>query len=186
MLGSGMLMFGLGLIAAGWVIGLPDGSNISATISNVSIFISGGFNLIGALLTFTYRKNPLTATLRGKIYGMVSFVVVSFAILVVAAIMEINPTVFYCWCRARPPSGSLIISVYCQWHFLRSHRSAFSAFSIRKKDDFFYLYSMSLALIAIRFFRGVCYIVMGNPVNWVGRATIYLAAFLPSSRILYH
>jgi len=52
MMGSGMMIFGIGSIAAGWVIGLTDGANVSVAIYNVCIFISAVFYLDGSPADF--------------------------------------------------------------------------------------------------------------------------------------
>jgi len=79
MMGSGMMIFGSGSIAAGWVIGLTDGANVSVAIYNVCILISAVFYLTGALLTFTGSQTAGTAGFLWKIgaitAGIIIFVV---------------------------------------------------------------------------------------------------------------
>jgi hypothetical protein len=50
---AGMLVMGVGLTAAGWVLGLAGGQNISVTLSNVSYLAVSIFLLSAAVLMMT-------------------------------------------------------------------------------------------------------------------------------------
>ena len=50
LLGAGMLTFGLGGIAAGWLIGLPGGANLSVTIYNTLICMGSSLSLAAGIL----------------------------------------------------------------------------------------------------------------------------------------
>ncbi len=173
MLGSGMMIFGLGSIAAGWLIGLPDGANISVTIYNVCIFVSAVFYLTGAMLTFTRSKISEMAGSLWEIATVCSIIVifvVAFTALIIMGsippffIVGNGPTVL----RQVILSNAIMILAIASLVLFR-------LFTL-KREDFFFWYSVSLAVIAIGLVAAFLTPAMGSPVNWVSRGMQYIGA----------
>jgi PAS domain S-box-containing protein len=173
MMGSGMMIFGLGSIAAGWLIGLPGGANISIAIYNVSIFLSAVFYLAGALLTIIQRSTPKTTGSLWKIAavtGGIIFFEAAFIVLTIAGsippffIAGSGPTVL----RQVILSNAIVILAIASILLFHVYR--------QKREDFFFWYSVSLAVIAIGLVGALFTPALGSPVNWVSRVMQYVGA----------
>jgi len=173
MMGSGMMIFGTGSIAAGWVIGLTDGTNISVAVYNVCIFISAVFYLTGALLTFTGSKTAGTAGLLWKIAAITSGIVIFVVAFTSLTIMGSIPPFFIV--GTRPTILRQIILSYAIAILAITSLVLFRLFTL-KREDFFFWYSVSLAVIAIGLVAAFLTPSMGSPVNWVSRGMQYMGA----------
>lgn len=173
LLGSGMMIFGLGSIAAGWLIGLRDGPNISVTIYNICVFVSAVFYLTGAFLTFTRSRSPGTAGHSWKIAAMTGGIITFVAVFILLAVAGSIPPFFIVG------SGPTLLR-----QIILSNGIAFLAIAsillihlfALKREDFFFWYAVSLAVIAIGLIAAFLTPVMGSPVNWVSRAMQYVGA----------
>jgi PAS domain S-box-containing protein len=186
LLGSGMLIFGLGSIAAGWLIGLPGGANISVAIYNVCILLAAVLFLTGALFTFNRREMPETTGSPSKIaaaaLGSIVFVA-GFALLAIAGSIPpffspgSGPTVL----RQVVLSNAIVILAIASILLFSGYR--------QKREDFFFWYSVSLAVIAVGLVAALFIPALGSPVNWISRVMQYagagfaLAAIIVAGRV---
>ena len=173
MMGSGMMIFGLGSIAAGWLIGFPGGANISVTIYNVCTLLSAVFFLTGALLTFTPSKKPETTGYAGKIAAAATGIIVFVAVFIGLTIAGLIPPFFIAGFGPtvlRQVVLSLAIAFLAIASILLFHEYQ------QKREDFFFWYSVSLAVIAVGLVAAIFIPALGSPVNWVSRVMQYIGA----------
>jgi PAS domain S-box-containing protein len=173
LLGSGMLVFGLGSIAAGWLIGFPDGSNIAITIYNTSAFIGSAFSLAAVLLVLT-GAIPVTRKTEPSVPflaygGAIAFI----ALFSYAAVEGVIPPFFI------PVSGptvlrQVVLSYAGVMYTLTS--VLFFVLYQRKRDDFFFWFSLALGLIATGLFAVLFLSAMGSLTVWTGRIAEYVGA----------
>ena len=152
---------------------MRDGANISVVICIVCIFISAVFYLTGARLTFTRSKTPGTAGPSWKIAainaGIVIFIVTFTALTIMGSvppffIIGTGPTVL----RQIILSNAIAILAIASLVLFR-------LFTL-KREDFFFWYPVSLAVIAIGLIAALLTPAMGSPVNWVSRGMQYTGA----------
>ncbi|HMK37359.1 MAG TPA: hypothetical protein VK463_19955, partial [Desulfomonilaceae bacterium] len=72
-MGCGMLAFGLCAISAGWVIGRPDGPNLTVTIHNSGLFLASFFNATAAILGSFHEAHA------GDVKGRKPILVISYS-----------------------------------------------------------------------------------------------------------
>lgn len=173
MMGSGMMIFGIGSIAAGWVIGLTDGANASVAIYNVCILISAVFYLTGALQTFTRSKTAGTAGLLWKIAAITAGIVIFVVAFTSLTIMGSIPPFFIV--GTGPTILRQTVLSYAIAILAITSLVLFRLFTL-KREDFFFWYSVSLAVIAIGLVAAFLTPAMGSPVNWVSRVMQYTGA----------
>ena len=94
MMGSGMMIFGLGSISCRLAHRLARRTNISVAIYNVSIFLSAVFYLAGALLTSIGRSTPKTTGPLWKIAAVTGGIIIFEAAFIVLAIAGSIPPFF--------------------------------------------------------------------------------------------
>ncbi|RPI38988.1 MAG: PAS domain S-box protein [Methanoregulaceae archaeon] len=173
MMGSGMMIFGLGSIAAGWLIGLPGGANISVTIYNVCILLSAVFYLTGAVLTFIRSKTPETSGDSWKIAAAAAGIIIFVAAFIILAIAGSIPPFFIAGSgptvlRQVILSNAIVILAIASILLFHIYR--------QKREDFFFWYSVSLAVIAVGLDAALFTPALGSPVNWVSRVMQYVGA----------
>jgi PAS domain S-box-containing protein len=172
-LGSGMLVFGLGSIAAGWLNGLPAGSNITPTIHNTAVCIGSIFSLAAVLLILSgtgpareREESPLPLLL----YGSIAAFVVLFSY---AAVQGFFPPFFV---QGSGPTviRQVILSNATEMYALTA--VLFFYLYGKKKEDFFFWFSIALALIAIGLLSVFIQPSVGSLEGWTGRCAQYAGA----------
>ena len=169
LMGSGNMAFGLGAIAAGWLILLPDSANISVTIYNTCVLVGGGLHLLSATLR---QERTITATDRARLnltvaYSALLGFVALFSVVTVQGLVPpffvqgVGPTALrqvvlgsaiLCYML----SAGILLNRYFQW-----------------QSAFLYWYALSLALIALGLFAVFLLKFVGNPLGWLGRVSQY-------------
>ena len=170
-MGCGMFAFGLAAISAGWLIGRSSGPNINVTIYNSGALVSASFHILGAFLFLKGPTGPAEPK-RGKLkalaaYGVVLGLVALLSLLAVHEVFPpffiqgIGPTVL----RQEILGIAIILYILSSVFFMYQY--------LNWKFDFFYWYSLALALLAIGLFAFLVQSAVGSPIGWVGRSANY-------------
>lgn len=170
LIGSGMLIFGLGSIASGWLNPLY-GPNVSVTIHNTCACIGSIFILIGAIMS---RSGEMPVNVRGRtrwVAAAYSGIFVFVLILNLATIRGMIPPFFI---PGLGPTAIRQVILENATLFFAMASVVFMVTYRKKRSDFFFWYSVSLALISIGLFAVFIPIPVGSLVSWVGRSAQYL------------
>jgi PAS domain S-box-containing protein len=168
-----MLVFALGSITAGWLNGLPDGSNISSTIHTTAVLIGSILSLAAVLLELigmgpAARKGIPSVSYLAYWAGGVFTVVLSYA-----AVQGLTPAFFIS--GSGPTELRQIILSNAAGMYALAALLFFVLYS-RKQNDFLFWFSLSLGLVATGLWALLIQSAPGSPVGWIGRITQYLGA----------
>ena len=173
LLGSGMLVFGLGAIAAGWLIGLPDGSNIAIAIHNTSSFIGSALSLAAVLLVLA-GTGPSTRKTGSSVPLLAYGGAVAFIVLFsYAAVQGLVPSFFL------PENGPTVLRQTVLSYAAGMYALTAVLFFVlyrRKQNDFFFWFSLALGLVATGLFAVLFLSAVGSLTVWTGRIAEYLGA----------
>jgi PAS domain S-box-containing protein len=173
LLGAGMLVFGFGSIAAGWLNSIPGELNITLTVHNTSACIGAGLALPAVLLALAgagYGARKPGPTLPVLVYGgLVAFV----AILAAAAAQGLIPPF------SLPGTGvtglrQAVLNNAAGMYTLAGVLFFFLYW--RKRDDFYFWLSLGLGLVGIGLFAVLIQPSVGSFIGWAGRSAQYLGA----------
>ncbi len=171
MQGIGLLMIGFGAIAAGAVNYLPNSMNANVTIQNTS-FCAGAFlQLVGVLIALAGiapRQKPGNTSKITLAYIGSAFVFIVFA---VATVRGAVPPFFIQGIGFTALRELIIISAI--EFFILSGGILFWLY-YRKREEYFFWYSIGLALIGLGLIAVHFPSVLGSPLGWVGRSAQYL------------
>ena len=173
LLGAGILAFSVGSTIAGWANGLPDGSNLTVTIHNTSVLIGSLFTLAAIVLVITGdgKKEPKPGTLPLMLYaGIVAFTI----FFSLAAVEGVIPPFF-------PQSGptvlrQVILSSATELYAVSA--LLFGILYLKKKEEIFFWFSTSFALISVGLFAVFIQPGVGSLIGWAGRMCQYAGACL--------
>ncbi len=181
LMGSGMLAFGVGSIAAGWLPLLGGGANEIVTVHNTCALLSGILFLFG---TARYLRNlepatTYTGTTLAAAYGPDAFGFVT--LLSLMAIRGAHPPFFVqgvgtTTLRQFVLGGAVLCYAFTAGVLLYQYP--------RWRSDFIYWYALSLALIAIGLFAVLSQRSVGTPLGWLGRSAQYLGSIFALLAIL--
>ncbi len=172
LIGAGVLIFGLGSIAAGWVNPLPDGPNMTVTLHNTCALVGSIFVLAGAVLSHHNTRfgrgsgNPGTIVIL-TYAGIVVFV----TLFIIATLRGMTPQFF------APGSGPTLIRVIILENAILLYALSSVLFMMayqKSKSDFFFWYSGAFALITIGLISVFVQPSVGSLTGWVGRSAQYL------------
>jgi len=172
-LGSGMLVFGLGAIAAGWLNGLPNGSNITTTIHNVSVFIGSAFSLASVLLAVVGEVPQTRKAVQSVTIMVYGGAVVFEVLLIFSAVLGLLPPFFV------PGTGPSVLRQVILSNAAEMYALAAILFFFlygKKRDHFFFWFSLSLGLVATGLLAVLVQPAVGSMVGWAGRSAQYLGA----------
>ena len=171
LIGSGILIFGLGSIAAGLVNSLPGGPNMTVTIHNTCACIGSVFILAGAVMSLytpAFRRGTVST---GKLTAVYAGIVVFVTFFSLATVEGVVPPFFI------PGTGPTILRQI----ILEDAVVFFTISSVlfmytyqKRKTDFFFWFSVSLALIATGLLAVFFQPSVGSFIGWVGRTAQYL------------
>ncbi|RPI39931.1 MAG: PAS domain S-box protein [Methanoregulaceae archaeon] len=173
LLGSGMLVFGLGAIAAGWLNGLPNGSNITPTIHNVSVLIGSAFFLASVLLAVVGEVPSTKKAVQSVTIVAYGGAVVFEVLLIFSAILGLLPPFFV------PGTGPSVLRQVILSNAAEIYALAAILFFYlygKKRDDFFFWFSLSFGLVATGLLAVLVQPAVGSMVGWAGRIAQYLGA----------
>jgi PAS domain S-box-containing protein len=181
LLGSGVLIFGLGSIAAGWVNPLTGGPNMTVTIHNSCALISSIFLLAGAFTSnFTVKPGMgrgSTATIAAAYTGIVVFV----SIFCLMTLQGMTPPFFI------PGSGPTLLRQLILENavvFFAISSMLFMLAYRKRKSDFFFWTAIALSLITIGLLAVFLQPSVGSPIGWLGRSAQYLGFVLALYAVL--
>lgn len=181
LIGAGVLIFGLGSIAAGWVNPLPGGSNMTVTIHNTCACLSSFFILIGAILSLSGAafggKKGSIRTGMGMYGGIIGFVILFSLATISGAIPPFfvsgsGPTLL----RQVVLENAFVFYVFSYLFFYFLY--------LRKKSVFFFWISLSFALISLGLLAIFLQPSVGSLIGWVGRASQYIGCVIALYAIL--
>jgi PAS domain S-box-containing protein len=171
LIGSGLLIIGLGSIVSGWFLPLTGGVNLNVTIHNTCACAGSLVILAGSLagnsgLTLWREERRIWAIVAAWC-GILVFV----TLFSLATLQGLTP-VFFIQGIGATPLRQIVLENTLLFFAVASALMMFAYF--KRQVDFFYWYSVSFALIAI----GLCAILfqssVGSLIGWVGRSIQYL------------
>ena len=135
--------------------------------------MSAVFYLAGALLTFIQRSTPKTTGSIGKIAAVTGGIIIFEAAFIVLAIAGSIPPFFIAGSgptvlRQVILSNAIVILAIASILLIHVYR--------QKREDFFFWYSVSLAVIAVGLVGALFIPALGSPVNWISRVMQYIGA----------
>ncbi len=175
MLGSGTLALGWASLIAGWVMGLPGSPNHTVTVHNTGALIGGIFHFLSAWMSM-YAKGDKKDYLpkHTGIIGSYIFIITFISAVAAASLVNLSPPFFL---KGEGPTllrqfvlgSATVLYAASAILFLKSYS--------RSKIDFFYWYSLALALIAIGLGAVFLQKSVGGGIGWAGRTAQYIAGF---------
>jgi PAS domain S-box-containing protein len=173
LLGCGVLTFGIGGEAAGWLRSVPGGgANLNVTIYNTGALIGAAFHFAAALFLLIgtspevgskQRKSWIIFTYAGLTIFMLLFTMASLTGVVPPFFIQgVGPTIL----RQVVLGAATIFFVFSFLIFMGSY--------LRNREVFLYWYSSALALTAISLTAFFIQSSVGSPIGWAGRFSQYL------------
>jgi PAS domain S-box-containing protein len=171
LIGSGILIFGLGSIVAGWVNPLSGGPNMTVTLHNTCACIGSILILAGAVMSHAPAKSGRATGNTGTIAAAYTAIVVFVTVFSLATLQGMIPPFFI------PGSGPTVLRQV----ILENATALFALSSVlfmltyrKGRSDFFFWYSVALALIAIGLLAVFVQPSVGSLIGWVGRSAQYI------------
>jgi PAS domain S-box-containing protein len=171
LIGSGILIFGLGSIVAGWVNPLSGGPNMTVTLHNTCACIGSILIFAGAVMSHTPSKSGKPTGNTGTIAAAYTAIVVFVTIFSLATLQGMIPPFFV------PGSGPTVLRQV----ILENATALFALSSVlfmvtyrKGRSDFFFWYSVAFALIAIGLLAVFVQPSVGSLIGWVGRSAQYI------------
>ena len=187
LLGCGVLIFGIGGIAASIVRDIPDaGANLNVTIYNTGALGGAAFHFAAALMLLAGTSPELGSKRRGWWLPLGYAGSVLFMTAVTAASLKGLMPVFFVQ-GAGPTLVRQWVLGTADLLFVFSFL-VFMGTYLRNREGFLYWYASALALTAISLTSFLIEHAVGSPVGWVGRFSQYLggvyflAAFVTAAR----
>ncbi len=182
LMGCGMLGFGLCAASAGWLIELQGGANFNVTIYNTGALLGSLCHFAGAIINSSrksYRREPgwqkLTVV---PAYSAILMFAVLFSF---AAVQHVVPPFFI---QGSGPTAVRQIVLGLAIFLYATSCLLFMNNYLRIKSDFFYWYSLCLAMLALGLFAFYIQRIVGSPIGWVGRTSNYLGTIFSLIAIL--
>jgi PAS domain S-box-containing protein len=182
LMGCGMLGFGLCAGSAGWLRAIPGGANLNVTIYNTGALVGSLCHVTGAFISDSrksYQREPGKQKL-----GVTSAysAVIMFAVLFsFATVQQVIPPFFV---QGSGPTALRQIVLGLAIFFYAFSSLLFMSSYLRRKSDFFYWYSLCLAMLAVGLFAFYIERIVGSPIGWVGRASNYMGTIFSTIAIL--
>lgn len=173
LIGAGMLIFGLGSIIAPIIAQFPDGRNQNLIVHNTCALISAFFQFSGAAVLLSglgFKPEEGRTWTIGLVYITMFLVAV---IVVLGGILGIIPPFFvtgpgYTELREIVLTGAIEFFAIAAVLFYLSYA--------KKGEDFFFWYSIGLALISVGLLSATFVAVMGNLMSWIARFAQYIGS----------
>jgi PAS domain S-box-containing protein len=167
LLGSGALAFGLTGLTAGWFIQFPGGVNITVTIFNCGMLLSGLLHFscsVAGIMELAPERNPN----RKKIilFSIYFTIVIAFSLIIIVTLVGWMPTFFI------PGIGPTLTRQFVLGaSILLLLNSGIYLYSIYYKTrvDFLYWYALGLILIAEGLLGVMLSKNVGGIIGWAGR-----------------
>ncbi|MDQ7785144.1 MAG: PAS domain S-box protein [Desulfomonilaceae bacterium] len=174
-MGCGMLVYGLGMVVGSYEVASNHSLNIGLTIHNSTCFVGAAFHAVGAFSSFAGSSGPAGSTPR---MGRRTAVLVSYAGIVLG--------IFLFWAGVErgwtgtffdPATGATVLRQIVLGAAVLLYATGFSLFLVQyllQKSDFFYWYSLGLALNAVGLSAVFLQTAVGSPMGWLGRSAQYV------------
>ena len=181
MMGSGLLVFGLGSIVTGWVLPTGGGPNAAVTVYNSCAYISSILILAGTVISM---QGPGLWKGRGDIRIIAAAytgILVFVTLFSLAAVQGQIPPFFV---QGVGPTALRQVILENTVVFF-GIASVLGMYTYRRgRSDFFFWYSVSLALISIGLLAVLIPSSVGSLVGWGGRSVQYLGFVLALYAVL--
>jgi PAS domain S-box-containing protein len=169
--GTGMLMIGLGAIIAGIINYLPNSMNANVTVQNTGFCIGAFLQLIGILIALSgtiprQRRGDIS-----KISILYIGCVLGFSLFSIAAVLGAVPP-FFIQGIGFTALREFIITSAIEFFILSAGILLWLYY--KKHEDFFFWYSIGMALIGLGLFAVHFPSVLGSPLGWIGRSAQYI------------
>ncbi len=173
LLGMGVLTFGSGALAAGWLRTGSDGINVSMTIINVSFLISSIFHTAGMVFSLSERK-PQADPGRRRLMSEAAYlgVLVLVALITAASLAGAMPVFFAPETGTTPLRQAVIAAAFIL--FSSSSLSMMMHYG-ENRMPFLYWYALALASLAVAMIGLFFLKTFETPIVWAGRIAQYLA-----------
>jgi PAS domain S-box-containing protein len=173
LLGCGVLAFGFGGLAAGWLIGPPGGPNVNVTIYDTGALLGAVFHATGAILASAGDTSEFIPALKRKLKVILAYLSVLFfvASLTIASLRGATPPYIIQGIGPTPLGRAVLGTAVALFGF--SSLSFMRLYS-KSKEAFPYWYSLALALIAVGLSAVFLQKAVGSPIGWVGRSAQFL------------
>jgi PAS domain S-box-containing protein len=173
LLGCGVLVFGIGGIAAGLARGLPNGANVNVTVYNTAALAGAIFHFVAALMLLVGLSPEVGERQKGT-WLTVGYagILVFTTLLTFSAVRGMIPP-FFIQMHGPTPLRQVILGsadILFAFSFV-----IFIGTYFRSRDEFLYWYSLALVLTSISLTAFFIQRSVGSPVGWIGRSSQYLA-----------
>ncbi len=182
MTGAGFLIFGLGAIVAGWLSPFPDGPNMSVTVHNTCSCIGSLFFLAGAGISRDVANKRRGIESKKDIVALYSVILIFVTLFTLETIKGIIPPFFI---QGIGPTITRQLILENTIVFLVLSSIILALRYLKTKSDFFFWYSVSLALISIGLISVFFPSSVGSLVSWVGRITQYIGCIFALFAIFF-
>ncbi|MGB8309274.1 MAG: PAS domain S-box protein [Methanoregula sp.] len=169
--GTGMLMIGLGAIIAGIVNYLPNSMNANVTVQNTGFCIGAFFQLIGILIALSGTMPKQRRSDVSKITILYSGCILGFSLFSIAAVLGAVPP-FFIQGIGFTALREFIITSAIEFFVLSAGILLWLYF--KKHENFFFWYSIGMALIGLGLLAVHFPSVLGSPLGWIGRSAQYI------------
>ena len=182
LMGCGMLVFGLCAGAAGWLREIYGGANFNVTIYNTGSLLGSLCHVTGAVISYSRTSHRLEPGRQKQAVIAAYSAIIVFAVLFsFATVQQVVPPFFI---QGSGPTAlrQIVLGLAVFFYALSSLFSMNNYF--RLKSDFFYWYSICLAMLALGLFAFYIQKVVGSPIGWVGRTSNYAGTIFSLIAIL--
>jgi len=182
LMGCGMLGFGLCAGSAGWLRDIRDGANFNVTIYNTGALLGSLCHVTGALISYSGKSYGLGPGKQKPALMTAYPAIIVFAVLFsFATVQQVVPPFFI---QGAGPTLLRQIVLGLAIFFYALSSLFFMNNFFRIKSDFFYWYSLCLAMLALGLFAFYIQKVVGSPIGWVGRTSNYVGTIFSLIAIL--
>ncbi len=170
LIGIGMLIFGIGSIAAPLAAGLPGGRNMSITIHNTVALAGALCQLAGGAVLLSGIAPQKPKGRYGEIglaYGIAAFVL---ALFIDATFSGLTPAYFL------PDTGYTVIREVVVTGAIAFFGIAAGLFALtyrKRGGDFLFWYTIGLGLLATGLLSALTNVAAGDPLSWTARISQY-------------
>ena len=169
--GTGMLVLGLGAIGAGLVNYLPDSMNANVTVQNTGFCIAAFLQFVGILIALSGTAPRQRSSDASRISLLYGGCIAAFSAFIIAAVSGTVPP-FFIQGTGFTALREFVITSAIEFFILASGVLLWLYY--KKREGFFFWYSVGMALIGIGLLAVHFPSVLGSPLGWVGRSAQYL------------
>jgi PAS domain S-box-containing protein len=169
--GSGMVMIGLGAIFAGIINYLPNSMNANVTVQNTGFCIGAFLQMIGILIALSGTMPRHRRDDAYKIAIIYGGCVIGFSLFSIAAVLGAVPP-FFIQGTGFTALREFIISNAIEFFVLSAGVLLWLYY--KRHEDFFFWYSIGMALIGLGLLAVHFPSVLGSPLGWIGRSAQYI------------